>query len=525
MPEHTTIPYLDTTEEISTAEPWAAKLQELAPGAFTGSVNSHLTEHPGLRRLAQTKWGSGWIYRLSEMLNAGNDLDYIARAINNAISDLNHPDEATLVKNADTWRLAPLPYNLSVDIDRVEQSLGNIYADLQFKVGTRSRRRINRFSVGSPGADASLSGVIRRLSPVLGIDNDGERYAYGEDEATLAALKILDSVFEASDEEQDLTGLVSNPFNPIPPKPNWLIEPLVTDGGVSIIFGQPSAGKSMLATSALLAAVSGVAVAGFDPPDQTMSSAMYVYFEGATGSWEYRRDALGRGAGLIGPNQYAGLYDLDLRGRGTLRDLAPRIKDAIETHSCELVVIDSATSAAVDAIDPGVASATMQIMQSWGIPVLLLAHSPKQDSETVYGSQVWTALTRLALKARSEPSAVNELVVTIGGGKPGNDLGRIAPRRITYTFGHGEILASSTSTEINMGPTVHDRIKEALSEHPGQSGQELAETTGLSKSAISKTLKASPTIFIGVKQGRSKAWSLSDDSMLSDVEEDYHHAP
>ena len=104
--------------------------------------------------------------------------------------------------------------------------------------------------------------------------------------------------------------------DPPPPAPSWLVRPLIPDDGISILYGQPGSGKSLLALCAALTAVTGEGFAGLVPPAEPVGSVMFVDWESSERSFRLRLDALAGTAG-VAPRDLSIFY-LDATGRGSL---------------------------------------------------------------------------------------------------------------------------------------------------------------------------------------------------------------
>ena len=188
-----------------------------------------------------------------------------------------------------------------------------------------------------------------------------------------------------------------------------------------------------------------------------------------------------------------------------------------------MVIIDSVSSAVGDTLSPADATATMSAIKSWGIPSLLIAHSPKGagrdgNKPTVYGAQAYTAAARLAILAEVEAQNKDALQVVIRNGKAGSDLGYIEPSLVTFRFANGRIASVESSEYVERAEAKS--VKQPLIEAFRKSGRamlvkELEESTGLKRPALSKALndgaRSNPPVFDKVSSvGNAKLWKLSD---------------
>ena len=434
--------------------------------------------------------------------------------------------DAPVAQDGDGWVIGPLgAAGISCRARNLVTPNGQLYADLTLEIKGTVFRQVLHFPVGSIMACKQLSDAVQGASifmPITALgSDDGPVPGLGEDDCKLMATKIISGIFKCWEDGRSLSKLVKRPSDPAPPAPAWLVKPLIPDDGTSILYGQPGSGKSLLALCAALTAVTGVSFAGLVPPPQPVGSVMYIDWEGTERSFRFRLDTLAGTAG-IDPRDL-GIFYLDATGRGRLCDIGKDIARTLSERSIEMVIVDSASAAGGDTLSPAEATATMSAIKSWGIPALLIAHSPKgagRDGSrpSVYGAQAWTSAARLAILAEVEGQNEHELQVVIRNGKAGSDLGYIVPSLVTFRFANGRIASveSSEYVERAKAKPVKQRLIEAFKE----SGRamlvtELGEGTGLERSAISKALNegfhSSPQVFAETGQvGNAKRWKLSD---------------
>ena len=434
--------------------------------------------------------------------------------------------DAPVAQYGDDWVIGPVgAAGISCRARNLVMESGQLYGDLTLETEGTVFRQVLHFPVGSITACKQLSDAVHGASIFMPRTALGSNYGPvpGLDEADcqLMATKIISGIFECWEGGRSLSSLVKRPSDPAPPAPAWLVKPLIADDGILILYGQPGSGKSLMALCAALTAVTGVSFAGLVPPPQPVGSVMYIDWEGTERSFRFRLDTLAGTAG-IDPRDLGILY-LDATGRGRLRDISTDIARTLSEYRVDLVIIDSASAAVGDTLSPADATETMRAIKSWGIPSLLIAHSPKGagrdgNKPTVYGAQAYTAAARLAILAEVEAQNKDALQVVIRNGKAGSDLGYIEPRLVTFRFANNRIASVECSEyeERAEATPVKERLIEAFKE----SGREmlvteLGEGTGLERSAISKALsdgaRSNPPVFVEVGRVRNaKRWKLTN---------------
>ncbi len=380
--------------------------------------------------------------------------------------------DAPVAQYGDDWVIGPVgAAGISCRARNLVMESGQLYGDLTLETEGTVFRQVLHFPVGSITACKQLSDAVHGASIFMPRTALGSNYGPvpGLDEADcqLMATKIISGIFECWEGGRSLSSLVKRPSDPAPPAPAWLVKPLIADDGISILYGQPGSGKSLLALCAALTAVTGVGFAGLVPPAEPVGTVMYIDWEGSERS--FRLDALAGTAG-IDPRDLGILY-LDATGRGRLCDLSTDIARTLSEYMIDMVIIDSASAAVGDTLSPADATATMTAIKSWGIPSLLVAHSPKGAGKdgskpTVYGAQAWTAAARLAILVEVEVQNKDALRVVIRNGKAGSDLGYIKPSLATFRFANNRIASVECSEYVERAEvkSVKERLIETFRE-------------------------------------------------------------
>ena len=168
----------------------------------------------------------------------------------------------------------------------------------------------------------------------------------------------------------------------------FALEPFIAQEGISLLYGNGAAGKSMLALTMLLSISSGEPILGSVPG--VVGKTAYYDFEDGVNTHAERLHALAQGFNVSSNDVYYRRMDR------SLVHSQERILDEIEEHDLKAVVIDSlGMGAGGDPSDAALILQAMNVCKSFNIPVLTLSHLAKsalgenasaQAEETSYGS-------------------------------------------------------------------------------------------------------------------------------------------
>jgi hypothetical protein len=165
--------------------------------------------------------------------------------------------------------------------------------------------------------------------------------------------------------------------NTLPPEVPWLVEPVVVQGALTLLYGREGEGKSLLAMALAIAVASGEPVAGFAPK---AGRVVYIDAENGEGEIHRRIRALGLPSGAAENLIVYTAEGLDLR-----RDL-DELAAVIERERPVLVVLDSFRSLwggkENDSDETGpVLDRLRNLGRRLSAAILLVHHSGKSGSE------------------------------------------------------------------------------------------------------------------------------------------------
>ena len=225
-----------------------------------------------------------------------------------------------------------------------------------------------------------------------------------------------------------------------------LVQNLVCDRSVTILFGTGATLKSMVALSIAATVASGrSSYLGLDVNDN--GPVLWIDYEDP-GVVPPRLEAICRGLGIDASR--LPLYVVDPRGQA-ITDLADHLRTTASEITPRLVVVDSAMHACRGpAEDAGAATETLRACQSLGAPVLLISHTNRADNiytadwgepgkrpDHPYGNVVWRNLARRCLYQRTL-RGVHGYAVEILETKSNSKAGFVNGCRLLITFGEDQ---------------------------------------------------------------------------------------
>lgn len=190
------------------------------------------------------------------------------------------------------------------------------------------------------------------------------------------------------------------------PYPDWLIEELFARKQVGAIFGEPYAGKSVLAFAITMALSGGAPTLGDLDQWEADVSTIYFALEGnlRTRSEPYRRENMLAGTPKVRFERGLELELAEQDGFAKIRDLLVRAKEL--DPGVALVVIDTlARASGVDenTADMGkIAELLRQLAEEFNVCVLIVHHSGKDQSKGLRGHSSFYAALDFAIEVQVE---------------------------------------------------------------------------------------------------------------------------
>ena len=284
-----------------------------------------------------------------------------------------------------------------------------------------------------------------------------------------------------------------------------LLAPYLVQKGGTILFAPPGTGKTYLALLQAQAIQHEVSVFGAVRQTQVL----YVNLERSEESIWRRMKGVNRALGLPAN---ATLPVLSARGRA-LKDVASRIRRKTK-EGTGLVVVDSLSRAGVGTmVDDENANAAMDTLNTVTSTWYLIAHTPKANSDTVYGSQMFNAAADVVVRMKSVGrKGVIGLSLKV---TKANDLPPVDTRFWEMEF-DSEGLAAVRMAEASDYPTLDESdqeneviILDYLGHVGASSATDVAKDTGLQRAAVAKFFsRRNDLVEFVSKQGKSALYRV-----------------
>lgn len=284
-----------------------------------------------------------------------------------------------------------------------------------------------------------------------------------------------------------------------------LLEPLIPEHGGTILFAPPGTGKSYLSLLMAQSIHHGVCTFWTVQKRQTL----FVNLERSEESVWRRLKGVNNVLGL--PNK-ASLPVLTARGK-TLHQISGKLR-ASSRNGTRLFVVDSLSRAGAGTmVDDENANNTMDLLNGIADTWFILAHTPKTNSDTVYGSQMYNAAADVVLRLKSvgRPGKIGLSIKMMKA----NDLPIADPQHWEMGF-TADGLQSFHETNLTEYPTLDESTEDNLSlitdymEHTGTgSATDIAKYTGLNRRTVAYLLSHKTGVFEFVtRQGKESLYRL-----------------
>ncbi|RJO60357.1 MAG: hypothetical protein C4542_09705 [Dehalococcoidia bacterium] len=308
---------------------------------------------------------------------------------------------------------------------------------------------------------------------------------------------------------------------------DYLVEPLLPEDTITILFGDGGVGKSYVSMMLALAVQTGSRLpAGLKVKRKT--NVLYL-------DWEsYKEDQVERfGSLLLGMNiDWPEAFWYRSQSQ-TIRNDASYLRAEVSRRDIGLVVIDSLGPASGGNLrEEETAIAAMNALRSLGTTCLVLAHVAKHDPlpgangssrPTPLGSVMFQNLARSTWELRKSDSA-EASTLQLGLYHRKSNRGRIEPRPIGLTFGfEGGIGTGQTLmvtprnldvgdvAELAARGSISFRLQSALREG-ARTTTELADELGCKEDTVYRVLRRRTDLFTliegGQGRGKSSMWGL-----------------
>ncbi len=266
--------------------------------------------------------------------------------------------------------------------------------------------------------------------------------------------------------------------------PITMINPYLIKGGGTILFGPPGKGKSHML---MLMAVSIDAGAN-SLWSVTKSKVLFINLERSEESMKRRLATVNK---VLGLDESRSLLFLNAKGMA-LNEVAEAARATVERYGVEVILLDSISRSGMgDLTENTSANKIIDILNGTVESWIAIAHTPRNDSNHVYGSIHFEAGADIMVRLKSENND-DELEIFLKIVKA-NDIPAGISRKYFLEFGNDGLESVRDGgliefPEINM--TGKTQVKQAVDEYLDEVGEctatQAANNTGFSRSQISK---------------------------------------
>ena len=283
------------------------------------------------------------------------------------------------------------------------------------------------------------------------------------------------------------------------------LKPYVIDGGGTIMFGSPGSGKSYVALMMAVCLANGL----MNPWESEPSPVLYVNLERS------RRSVVHRDMQL---RDVFGISDTGidyLHGAGqSYQQVHPTVKSYVDKHPGTVVILDSISRAGLGKlIEDVTANAFIDKMISLGTSWIGIGHTPKHNSETLFGSMHFEAGQDVGIKISSDlKGSTRGVALQV---VKANDIMIPPVQYIALEFG-ADGLSGFRATNTREFPalsgetkamTDHETIMALLSDG-AMNMKEIARACGKTQAIIRTTISRHPSDYVKLSGAPTK-WGLA----------------
>lgn len=186
------------------------------------------------------------------------------------------------------------------------------------------------------------------------------------------------------------------------PSPAGVLPPYVYEGAGTILFAPPASGKSYLAQMWALAISTGTSR---DWPITRKRPVLYVNLERSASSMLHRE---GQIRGALGIKEQGSLGYIHARG-GSLKQIVEKVKDFGQRNPKAVAIFDSISRSGLgDLTSNDTANGFIDLVNSTGLTWVGIGHTPRSDSEHLYGSVHYDAGCDLMVKVSGGVNSTSE---------------------------------------------------------------------------------------------------------------------
>ena len=289
----------------------------------------------------------------------------------------------------------------------------------------------------------------------------------------------------------------------------FLLRPYIMRGGGTILFGPAGRGKSY--SSQLIAVSVDAGVDQLWPVTQT--NTLLVNLERSAISIARRIGCVNT---VLGLNPARSLAVINARGK-SLQTIQEVVAETIKRYEIEFVVLDSISRAGFgDLTENRPVNAIVDMMNNLCDTWLALAHTPRADSNHIFGSVLFEAGADIMLQLLSQLKGTQSLGVGLQVTKA-NDMAPTGLSVYGYEFDEyglsaariahpREYLEIEAQRRIETSPAIRDYLLDV-----GPATVEMiADAVSKDRTTVQKILKNSPTFMGAGFTGSAQLWTIRE---------------
>mgnify|MGYP001603292740 FL=1 len=287
----------------------------------------------------------------------------------------------------------------------------------------------------------------------------------------------------------------------------FALEPYVVQGGGTIMFAPPGAGKSYLGLMMAVSIDAGVTKVW--PVKQ--QKVLYLNLERADKSFSQR---LGNVNAVLGLPRNRPLRMLNARGR-TLTSVADGARKYVQEQGIGVTLLDSISRAGFGKlVDDEVGNTIMDSLNGLCPSWLAIAHTPRADKSHAFGSQMFDAAADLLVQVTSQRNGDDNVLGVSMKITKDNDVGRRQPTMLALEFDRAGLVGVRPARPfefpelIDAKQNTQQEVIEYLKDKGKADASELATALDVSRNRVVQIL-ADHSIFVGLpREGKKKPYGL-----------------
>ena len=304
------------------------------------------------------------------------------------------------------------------------------------------------------------------------------------------------------------TGIIEGGADEEPPPPSYILKPYVLEGGGTILFAPPGAGKS---TDGFLKAVS--IDAGCDkvwPVQQR--HVLFINLERSADSINRRIWRVNRALGLPAKRR---LRVLQARGK-SIPDVLEQAQAAIQADGYEVVFLDSISRSGMGDLNTNeVGNAIVDALSSLTPTWFAIGHPSRGDTSHVYGSQMFDAGQDIGVRLTAQPSADRRTIGVALEITQANDIAIPPMELLAFEFDDGGLTGVRTATArefpqlvANKTVSMGDQVYTFLLDVGAMSATDIAAEMGFNRSNLAALLRDDVRFCVAGKEGRKVLYGV-----------------